>query len=165
MEEKNILQVSLYLSIERYVTTGFKLSIWLTHNYQKKKKNKVMTNLDSILKSRDITLSTKVHLVKAMVFPLVIYGCENWTINLSSSVLGISQARILERVVVSFSRGFSWPRDWTHVSGIAGRFFTNEQPGKPREIINTWSSSVCQIYGHGVTLISLQVFWWHKVLV
>ena len=38
MEEKNILQVSLYLSIERYVTTGFKLSIWLTHNYQKKKK-------------------------------------------------------------------------------------------------------------------------------
>ena len=41
---------------------------------------KVMTNLDSILKSRDITLSTQVHLVKAMVFPVVMYGCESWTI-------------------------------------------------------------------------------------
>ena len=41
---------------------------------------KVMTNLDSILKSRDITLPTKVHLVKAMVFPVVIYGCESWTV-------------------------------------------------------------------------------------
>ena len=40
---------------------------------------KVMTNLDSIFKSRDITLSTKVHLVKAMVFPVVMYGCESWT--------------------------------------------------------------------------------------
>ena len=41
---------------------------------------KVMTHLDSIFKSRDITLPTKVHLVKSMVFPVVIYGCENWTI-------------------------------------------------------------------------------------
>ena len=41
---------------------------------------KVMTNLDSILKSRDITLPTNVHLVKAMVFPVVMYGCGNWTI-------------------------------------------------------------------------------------
>ena len=41
---------------------------------------KVMTNLDSMLKSRDITLMTKVHLVKSMVFPVVIYGCESWTI-------------------------------------------------------------------------------------
>ena len=41
---------------------------------------KVMTNLDSILKSRDITLLTKVHLVQAMVFPVVMYGCESWTI-------------------------------------------------------------------------------------
>ena len=52
----------------------------------KKKKNKtflgrkVMTNLDSILKSRDITLSTKLCLLKAIVFPLVMYGCENWTV-------------------------------------------------------------------------------------
>ena len=42
---------------------------------------KVMTNLDSILKTRDITLPTKVHLVKAMVFPVVMYGCESWTYN------------------------------------------------------------------------------------
>ena len=42
---------------------------------------KAMTNLDSILKSRNITLQTKVHLVKAMVFPVVTYGCESWTIN------------------------------------------------------------------------------------
>ena len=42
--------------------------------------SKVMTNLDSILKSRAITLPTKVHLVKAMVFPVVVYGCESWTI-------------------------------------------------------------------------------------
>ena len=41
---------------------------------------KIMTNLDSILKSRDITLQTKVHLVKAMVFPVIMYGCESWTI-------------------------------------------------------------------------------------
>ena len=41
---------------------------------------KVMTNLDSILKSRDITLPTNIHLVKAMVFPIVMYGCESWTV-------------------------------------------------------------------------------------
>ena len=46
---------------------------------------KVMTNLDNILKSRDITLSTKVSLVKAMVFPVVIYGCESWTIKKAES--------------------------------------------------------------------------------
>ena len=50
--------------IERHLLTG----------------RKAMTNLDSILKSRDITLTTKVHLVKAMVFPVVMYGCESWTI-------------------------------------------------------------------------------------
>ena len=43
-------------------------------------RRKVMTNLNSILKSKDITLPTKVHLVKAMVFPVVMYGCESWTI-------------------------------------------------------------------------------------
>ena len=48
---------------------------------------KVMTNLESILKSRDITLPTKVHLVKAMVFPVVMYGCESWTRKLSTEEL------------------------------------------------------------------------------
>ena len=47
---------------------------------------KAMTNLHSILKSRDITLPTKVHLVKAMVFPVVVYGCESWTIKRKLSV-------------------------------------------------------------------------------
>ena len=48
---------------------------------------KVMNNLESILKSRDITLPTKVHLVKAMVFSVVMYGCESWTIKLSTEKL------------------------------------------------------------------------------
>ena len=48
---------------------------------------KVMTNLDSILKSRDITLPTKVHLVKGMVFPVVMYGCESWAIKMSAEEL------------------------------------------------------------------------------
>ena len=48
---------------------------------------KAMTNLDSILKSRDITLPTKVHLVKAMVFPVVMYGCDSWSIKLSTEEL------------------------------------------------------------------------------
>ena len=46
---------------------------------------KVMTNLDSLLKSRDITLPTNIHLVKAMVFPVVIYGCESWTVKKAES--------------------------------------------------------------------------------
>ena len=50
-------------------------------------RRKVMTNLDSILKSRDITLPTKVCLVKAIVFPVVMYGCESWTIKLSAKEL------------------------------------------------------------------------------
>ena len=102
---------------------------------------KVMTNLDNILKSRDITLLTKVHLIKAMVFPVVMYGCESWTIKkvkvkvaqlcptlydpMDYIVHGILQARILEWVAFPFSRGSSQPRDRTQVSCIAGRFFTN----------------------------------------
>ena len=86
-----------------------------------------MTNLDSILKSRDITLPTKIHLVKAMVFPVVMYGCESWTVKKAaaaavkslqscptlcnpidgsppgSAIPGILQARTLEWVAISFS--------------------------------------------------------------
>ena len=51
-----------------------------SHEIKRLLGRKVMTNLDSILKSRDITLPTKVHLVKAMVFPVVVYGCESWTV-------------------------------------------------------------------------------------
>ena len=64
---------------------GAPKSLWMVTAAMKLKdafsfKRKVMTNLDSILKSRDITWSTKVHLVKAMVFPVVMYGCESWTV-------------------------------------------------------------------------------------
>ena len=51
-----------------------------SHEIKRLLGSKVMTNLDSILKGRDITLPTKVHLVKAMVFPVVMYGCESWTV-------------------------------------------------------------------------------------
>ena len=85
-----------------------------------------MTNVDSIFKSRDITLPTKVHLVKAIVYPVVLYGCESWTIKKAaaaaakslqscptlcdpidgspsgSAVPGILQARTLEWVAISF---------------------------------------------------------------
>ena len=54
-------------------------------------RRKVMTNLDSIWKSRDITLSTKVHLVKAMVFPVVMYGCESWTIKKAEHIIDAFQ--------------------------------------------------------------------------
>ena len=163
-----------------------------------------MTNLDSLLKGRDVALSTKVRLVKAMVFSVVMYGCESWTIKKAehridafelwcwrrrlrvpwtsrrsnqsilkeispefslkglmlklklqcfghlmwrkkkkevaqlcptlceatdcslpgSSVHGVFQARVLEWVVISFSRISSWPRDWTRVSNIVARHFT-----------------------------------------
>ena len=55
---------------------------------------KVMTNLDSILKSRDITLPKKVHLVKPMVFPVVIYGCESWTIRIDAFELWCWRRRL-----------------------------------------------------------------------
>ena len=55
-----------------------------------------MTNLDSILKSRDITLPTKVRLVKTMVFPVVMYGCESWTVKLSAEELKLLNCRVGE---------------------------------------------------------------------
>ena len=67
-----------------FIFLGFKITVDGDCSHEIKKHlllgRKVMTNLDSILKSRDITLSTKVHLLKAMVFPVVMYGCESWTI-------------------------------------------------------------------------------------
>ena len=55
-----------------------------------------MTNLDSIFKSRDIALSTKICLVKAMIFPVVMYGCESWTIKLSTEELMLLNCRVRE---------------------------------------------------------------------
>ena len=57
---------------------------------------KVMTNIDGILKSRNITLPTKVHLVKAMAFPVVMYGCESWTIKLSTKELMLLNCGVRE---------------------------------------------------------------------
>ena len=57
---------------------------------------KILTNLDSILKSRDITLPTKVHLIKVKVFLVVMYGCESWTIKLSTEELKVSNCAVGE---------------------------------------------------------------------
>ena len=64
-------------------------------------RRKAMTNQDSILKSRDVTLPTKVRLVKAMVFPVVIYGCESWTIKLSAKELMLLNCMVLEKTLES----------------------------------------------------------------
>ena len=67
-----------------FIFLGSKITADGDHSHEIKRRlllgRKVMTSLESILKSKDITLSTKVHLVKAMVFPTVMYGCEIWTI-------------------------------------------------------------------------------------
>ena len=72
-----------------FILGGSKITTGGDFNHEIKKcllfGRKVMTNLDSILKSRDITLTTKVHLIKAMVFPVVMYGCESWTIKKAES--------------------------------------------------------------------------------
>ena len=66
------------------ILLGFKITANGDHSHEIKRclllGRKAMTNLDSILKSRDITLPTKVHIVRAMVFPVIMYGCESWTI-------------------------------------------------------------------------------------
>ena len=71
-------------TVADFILGGSKITADGTCSHEIKRRlllgRKVMTNLDSILKSRDITLPTKVHLVKAMVFPIVMYGCESWTI-------------------------------------------------------------------------------------
>ena len=71
-------------SVRDSILGGFKITADGDFSHEVKRHlllgRKVMTNLDSILKSRDTTLPTKVHLVKAMVFPVVMYGCESWTV-------------------------------------------------------------------------------------
>ena len=71
-------------TVTDFIFLGFKITADGDCSYEIKRclllKRKVMTKLDSILKSRDITLPTKVHPVKAMVFPVVMYGCESWTV-------------------------------------------------------------------------------------
>ena len=71
-------------TVSDFILGGSKITADDDCNHEIKRRlllgRKVITNLESILKSRDITLPTKVHLVKAMVFPVVMYGCESWTI-------------------------------------------------------------------------------------
>ena len=71
-------------TVADFVLRGSKITADGDCSHETKKRllleRKVMTNLDSILKGRDITLPTKIHLVKAMVFPVVMYGCESWTV-------------------------------------------------------------------------------------
>ena len=78
-----IIGILLFVSFEKNLG-GFKITADGDCSHEIKRRlllgRKVMTNLDSIFKSRNITLPTKVHLVKAMVFPVVMYGCESWTI-------------------------------------------------------------------------------------
>ena len=72
------------MSVSDFILGGFKITADGDYSHKIKRHlllgRKVMTNLDSIFKSRDITLPTKVRLVKAMVFPVVMYGCESWTV-------------------------------------------------------------------------------------
>ena len=76
-------------TVSDFILGGFKITAYGDCSHEIKRclllGRKVMTNLDSILKSRDITLPTKVHLVKAMVFPVVMYGCESWTVKKAES--------------------------------------------------------------------------------
>ena len=71
-------------TVTDFIFLGFKITTDVDCSHEIKRclllGRKVLTNLDSILKSRHITLPTKVHLVKAMVFPVVMYGCESWTV-------------------------------------------------------------------------------------
>ena len=71
-------------SVKDFIFGGSKITAGGDCSHEIKRRlllgRKVMTNLDSIFKSREITLSTKVHLVKAMIFPVLMYGCESWTI-------------------------------------------------------------------------------------
>ena len=109
---------------------------------------KAMTNIDSILKSGDIILPTKVHLVKAIVFPVVMYGCESWTIKkvetvkvaqsclalcspMDYTVHGVLQPRILEWVTFPFSRGSSQSRHEPSSPALQVDSLPVEPPGKP----------------------------------
>ena len=71
-------------TVSDFILGGSKITADGDYSHEIKRRlllgRKVMTNLDSIFKSRDFTLLTKVHLVKAMVFPIVMYGCESWTV-------------------------------------------------------------------------------------
>ena len=78
------IDVETVATVADFIILGSKISADVDCTYKIKRRlllgRKVMAKLDSILKTRDLTLSTKVHLVKAIVFPVVMYGCESWSI-------------------------------------------------------------------------------------
>ena len=78
------MKIETVETVSDFIFWGFKITADGDCSHEIKRHlllgRKVMTNLDSIFKSRDITLPTKVHLVKAMIFPVVMYGCESWTV-------------------------------------------------------------------------------------
>ena len=78
------IKAEKWKTVTDFISLGFKITVDSNYDHEIKMhfllERKVMTNLDSILKSRDITLLNKVRLVKAMVFPVIMYGCESWTI-------------------------------------------------------------------------------------
>ena len=132
-------------TVADFIFLGSKITVDSDCSHEIKRRlllgRKATTNLDNVLKSRDISLPTKVHIIKTIIFPVVMYGCEKWTINKDESdrevaqpyltlcdhmdytVHGVLQARILEWVAIPFSSASSQPRDGTQVSHIAGRFF------------------------------------------
>ena len=137
---------------------------------------KAMTNLDSILKNRDIILPTEVHLVKAMVFPVVMYGCENWTIKKAESERKWSRSVVSDSATpwtiayqappsMGFSRQEYWSglpfpspgsfrsRDRTWVSRIAGRSF------------NLWATREASIKKAELQRINAFELWcWRRLL-
>ena len=134
-------------TVADFIFLGSKITVDSDCSHEIKRRlllgRKATTNLDNVLKSRDISLPTKVHIIKTIIFPVVMYGCEKWTINKDESdrevaqpyltlcdhmdytVHGVLQARILEWVAFPFSRGYSQPKDQTQVSCIAGGFFAS----------------------------------------
>ena len=97
-------------TVDDFILGGFKITADGDCNHEIKRRlllgRKVMTNLDSILKSRDITLSTKVRLVKAVIFPLVMYECESWTTKKS------------ERQRIDAFELWCWRRLWCSLEGL-----------------------------------------------
>ena len=93
-----------------------------------------MTNLDSILKSRDITSPTKVHLVKTMVFPVVMYGCESWTIKKAECQRIDAEGGNRQNRLHLESRTLSWARLWTlsYMPSIYGNDTPTGKPDPPR---------------------------------
>ena len=92
-------------TVSDFILGGSKITADGDHSHEIKRHlllgRKAMTNLDSILKSRDIILPTKVCLVKAMVFPVVMYGCESWTIKLSTKELMLLNCGVGEETLES----------------------------------------------------------------